>query len=140
MLLAVNALLYVSALMLAIAFTYPHTDPVPRAARRARVVLTYGGALTIAVAIALALVGLWFESALAGGATIVVVAVSMWFALSRASAPSEDEEEDDDDGGSLFRPPAPEPTKPEGGPSDDLWTEFDAARAGWDREREPAGA
>jgi uncharacterized membrane protein len=139
MLLAVNALLYVSALMLAIAFTHPRADDVPRAARLARVVLAWGGGLTILVALALALAGLWFASAIAGAVAIVVVAVSMWFALARASAPSEDEEEDDDDGGSKFRPRPPQPTKPDCGPSDDLWTEFDAARAGWDRPREPAG-
>jgi hypothetical protein len=140
MLLAVNALSYVSALMLAIAFTHPRTDDVPRAVRLARIVLAWGGGLTIVVALALALAGLWVESGIAGAVAIVVVAVSMWFALARASAPSEDEEEDDDDGGSKFRPPPPEPTKPDCGPSDDSWTDFDAARAGWDREREPAGA
>lgn len=141
MLLAANALLYLSALALAIAVTRPAAGAPARGARRARGVLACGGGLSITTAIVLALVGLWFESALAGAAAIVVVSVSMWFALRRAPAPVEDEgDEDDDGGGSLFRPVPPEPTKPEGGPSDDFWADFDAARSGWDREREPAGA
>lgn len=142
MLLAANALLYLSALALAIAVTRPSTGTPARGARPARAVMACGGGLTVAAAIALAFVGLWFESALAGAAAIIVVSVSMWFALARTTGPVADEgDEDDDGGGSLFKPVPPEPTKPEGGPdpSDDVWAEFDAARSAWDREREPAG-
>jgi hypothetical protein len=139
MLIAANALLYLSALTLAIVLTHPRSDAVPRGARLARLVLICGGGLTIAAAIALALVDRWYASALAGAVAILVVAVSMWFALARAAVPAEEEDDDDNDGGSPFRPPPPQPTRPEGGPSDDFWAEFDAARAGWDREREPTG-
>jgi hypothetical protein len=141
MLLAANALLYLSALALAMVVTSPRPGTHSRGARAARIVMACGGGLAIAAAIVLALVGLWYVSALAGAVAIVVVSVSMWFALARMPGTAEDEgDEDDDGGGSLYPPVPPEPTKPEGGPSDDFWTEFDAARSGWDREREPAGA
>ena len=140
MLLLVNALLYVVALTLAVAVISPMPEHASRRARWARRVLALGGSLTIAAAIALALLGLWLESALAGCAAIVIVGVCLCIGLACEAAPAEDEEEDDDDGGSLFGPVAPEPTKPDAGPSDDLWTEFDLLRAEWAREREPSPA
>ncbi len=144
MMLAANTTLYLLALMLAVALTTPVPATAARGAGAARVVLVCGGGLIVSTAIALAFVGLWFESALVGSLAIVVVSVSMWFALARVPVAAETEdEEDDDDGGSLFRPVPPEPTKPEGGPSDDIWTDwsdFDAARAGWERDREPQPA
>jgi hypothetical protein len=143
MLLALNALLYLTALTLAMAVVTPLPDGAGRRARVARLVLVLGGGLTVAAAMVLAALGLWFESALAGTVAILVVGACMWVAVGRRTAPAEAEDEDeDDDGGSLFKPPPPEPTKPEGGPSDDHWndwSEFDAARAGWAREREPSG-
>jgi hypothetical protein len=144
MLLAANALLYLSALALAIVVTRPPSGTSDRGARSARAVMTFGGGLAVVAAIALAGIGMWFESALTGAGAIVVVSVSMWFALARMPEPVEEEDDEDDDGGgSLFCPEPPAPTKPEGGPSEDYWTdwsEFDAARSAWDREREPAGA
>jgi predicted phage tail protein len=141
MLLAVNATLYVFALAIAVLVTRPAPGTSTRGGRAARWTLALGGGLTIVAAIVLASADLWFESALAGTASIVVVAVSMWcaFAQMHAVQETEDEDDDDDDGGSMFRKPPPEPTRPEGDPADDLWADFDKARAGWSRDREPAG-
>jgi hypothetical protein len=138
MLLALNATLYVFAFGLAVTSlrTVPPSAGLP--GRVARGTLIGAGGPTIAAAVGFGFAGLWFESALAGSAALVVIGVCMWLGLSclPQQDPAEDEEDEDDDGGSLFRPPAPEPTRPEGGPSDDLWSDFDAARAGWQRERE----
>jgi hypothetical protein len=140
MLLVVNATLYLFALAIAVLVTRPAPGTSSRGGRGARWTLACGGSLTMVAAIGLASADLWFESALAGTVSIVVVAVSMWFAFTRMhhEQEAEDDEDDDDDGGSMFRPPPPEPTRPEGGPSDDFWTDFDAARAGWSRDRDPA--
>ena len=147
MLLAFNALLYLSAFTVAIAATAPQPGPRPRRERVARFVLLTGGSLSVSAAIGLMLNGMWFESALAGSAAILVVGASMWFGLTRVRTEVvAEEDEDDDGGGSLYGPPAPEPTRPEGGPSEDFWDRtdpagwaaFDAARAAWEREREPA--
>jgi len=135
MLLAVNSLLYLGALTLAMVATNSMPETATRGARAARCVLAFGGGAIIAAAIALGFAGMWFESALAGTVAIVVMGTSMWFALAHLA---NDDDEDDEDGGSLFSPSSPEPTKPEGGPSDDMWTEFDRARAGWERERRPS--
>jgi hypothetical protein len=142
MLLALNATLYVFAFALAVMSLRRLPPSAGRAVRAARLLLIVVGGAAVATAVVLAFVGLWFESALAGSAAIVVVGVCMWIGLSRmpAAEQSEDEEDEDDDGGSFFRPPEPEPTRPEGGPSDDFWTEFDAARADWARDREPTGS
>lgn len=141
MMLAANTTLYLLALTLAVAVTTPVPATAARGAGIARLVLACGGGLIVSAAIALAFVGMWFESALVGSSAIVLVSVSMWFALARVHvAAATEDEEDDDDGGSLFPPVPPEPTKPEGGPSDDIWDDFDAARAGWDRERDPSPA
>ncbi len=142
MMVVVNALLYGFALTLALAVISPVPQDAPRSLRAARAVLAIGGGATVVVSIVLAILGLWFESALAGTVAIVIVGACMWFGLSRMPSDAEDEEEDDDDGGSHRRTDPPEPTQPAGGPSEDPrtdWTEFDAARAGWerDRDREP---
>ncbi|MGI9099076.1 MAG: hypothetical protein ACR2H2_11425 [Solirubrobacteraceae bacterium] len=134
MVVAVNALLYVFALTLAVAVISPPPEGASRTVRAARAGLACGGGLTITAAIALAFIGLWFESALAGTVAILIVGICMWFGLSRMPAQSDDDEDDDDDGGGRRRPVPPAPTQPVGGPPDDLWAEFDAARAGWDRE------
>jgi hypothetical protein len=137
MLLLLNSALYVFALTLAVTVM---SQAGPQPSRRARVALATlagAGGLTITAAIVLAFVGMWVESAVAGTIAIVVVGTCMCVGLARERVDTEDEEEDDDDGGSLFRPPAPEPTKPEGGPSDDAWADFDRARAEWAREHEP---
>jgi len=140
MLLALNSLLYLGALALAMIATSPQPPEATRGARVARGVLAIGGGLIITVAITLGFVGMWFESAIAGVAAIVVVSISMWFAMGHLAG---DDDEDDEDGGSLFRPSSPEPTKPEGGPPDGFWTdwsEFDRARSDWERERQPTPA
>jgi hypothetical protein len=142
MLLLANALLYVFALTLAVAVMSPLPEGASRRARAARATLACGGGLTIVTALALAFVGLWFESALAGSFAIVLVGTCLCVGLSHqpATAAADDDEGEDDDGGSLFKPVSPEPTKPEGGPPEDFWTdwtEFDRARAGWSRDREP---
>jgi hypothetical protein len=136
MMVAVNALLYVFALTLAVAVISPIPEGAPRRTRVARSALTCGGGLTVTAAIALAFVGLWFESALAGTVAILVVGTCMWFGLARQASWPDDEDDDDDDGGGRRRPIPPEPTQPVGGPSEDLWTDFDSVRAGWDRDRD----
>jgi hypothetical protein len=135
MMVAVNALLYVFALTLAVAVISPIPEGAPRRTRVARSALTCGGGLTVTAAIALAFVGLWFESALAGTIAILVVGTCMWFGLARQTSWPDDEDDDDDDGGGHRRPIPPEPTQPVGGPSEDLWADFDSVRAGWDRDR-----
>lgn len=142
MLLLANALLYVFALTLAVAVMSPMPAGASRRARAARATLACGGGVTVVAAIALGFVGLWFESALAGTLAIIIVGTCMCVGLSRQTAAreAEDDEGEDDDGGSFVGPISPEPTKPEGGPSDEFWTdwgEFDRARADWSREREP---
>src|ERR1700709_1900906 len=85
MMVVVNALLYVFALTLAVAVISPQPEAASRRVRAARSALACGGGLTVTAAIALAFVGLWFESALAGTVAILVVGTCMWFGLARAS-------------------------------------------------------
>ena len=136
MLLLLNSVLYVFALTLAVTVMSPPGVQASRRARIARATLACGGGLTITAAIALGFFGLWVESAIAGTIAIVVVGTCMCVGLAREQGETEDEDEDDDDGGSLHRPVPPEPTKPEGGPADDAWADFDRARAEWAREHE----
>jgi hypothetical protein len=137
MIVVVNGLLYVFALTLAVAVISPQPEGASRRSRAARSALTCGGGVTVTAAIALAAIGLWFESALAGTVAILVVGTCMWFGLARQSSRPDDDEDDDDDGGGRRRPVPPEPTQPVGGPSEDLWADFDSVRAGWDRDRDP---
>jgi hypothetical protein len=137
MLLLLNSLLYVFALTLAVTVMSPLGAQASRRTRAAHATLACAGGVTITAAIALAFFGLWFESALAGTIAIVVVGTCMCVGVAREPGQTEDEDEDDDDGGSFHRPVPPEPTKPEGGPSDDAWADFDRARAEWAREHEP---
>jgi hypothetical protein len=138
MVLALNATLYAFAFGLAVTSLRKVPPSAGRVARAARITLVVVGGATIATAVALAFARLWFESALAGTGAIVVVGVCMWLGLARMPADESEDDEDDDDGGGLFRPPPPEPTRPVGGPSDDSWSEFDKARAGWERDRTPS--
>jgi hypothetical protein len=141
MMVAVNALLYVFALMLAVAVISPIPEGAPRRTRAARLALAFGGGVAVTAAIALASVGFWFESAIAGTAAIVVVGICMWFGLARQSSRPDDDEDEDDDGGGRRPPKPPEPTEPVGsGPSADLWADFDSVRVAWERDRnlEPA--
>lgn len=138
--LILNAALYIIALGLSLAVLTPVAEAAPRRVRAARWTLACGGGLTMSVAIALSFMGRWFESGIAGCVSIVIVAGSLWYALTSRTAPKSDDDDDDGGGGPRKRPDPPAPPEPAGGPSEDRWTDwsdFDRARAGWEREREP---
>src|SRR4051794_692343 len=78
MMVVVNALLYVFALTLAVAVISPPPEGASRRVRAARSALACGGGLTVTAAIALAFVGLWFESALARTVAIAGGGPCMW--------------------------------------------------------------
>lgn len=142
MVLILNAVLYVIALSLSLAVLTPVPENATRRVRMARGALACGGGLAMSVAITLSFMGHWFESGIAGCVSIVIVSACMWYALTARHSPKADEEDDGDDGGGgpRKRPDPPAPTEPAGDPPDELWTEwseFDRARADWDREREP---
>lgn len=139
MVLILNAVLYVIALSLSLAVLTPIPARAPRRVRVARWALACGGGLAMSLAITLSFMGHWFASGIAGCASIVVVSACLWYALTARSAPQADDEDDGDDGGGgpRKRPDPPAPPQPAGGPRDDMWSDFDAVRAGWDREREP---
>jgi len=147
MLLALNALLYVVALSLALCVVTPLPRSPSRAARIARASLACGGATAISAAITLTYAGLWIESVVVGCFALVIVCVCLWVSLRHSSKPESDDGEDGSDGGSgtRRRPIPPAPPEPGGPPGDGVdWGEFDAVRAGWAREREtprePVGA
>jgi len=145
MVLVLNAVLYVVALSLSLAVLTPGPDGASRRVRRARGALVCGGGLAMSVAIALSFLGHWFASGIAGCVSIVIVGACLWYALTSRFTPKADDEGDGDDGGGgpRKRPDPPAPPQPAGDPPDDLrtdWTDFDRARAGWDREREPTPA
>lgn len=139
MVLILNAALYVIALSLSLAVLTPVPENATRRVRMARGALACGGGLAMSVAITLSFMGRWFESGIAGCVSIVIVSACLWYALTARYSPRADEEDDGDDGGGgpRKRPEPPAPTEPAGGPPDELWTEFDRARADWDRERAP---
>jgi hypothetical protein len=139
MLLALNAVLYVVALSLSLCVVTPVTEGASRRVRVARMSLACGGGAAVAAAITLTFVGLWVESAVVGSVALLIVCVCLWVALSHPSSRHDDGEDGSDGGGGRPRRPVPPaPPEPLGGPSSD-WSDFDAARAGWAREREPAG-
>lgn len=139
MVLIFNAMLYVIALTLSLAIITPVPEGATRRARVTRWVLACSGGLAITIAIVLSFMGLWFESGLVGAAAIVLVGAGMWFALWSASpADNDGDDEGDDGGGGQSRPKVPPaPPEPLGDPPLDPWIDFDRARAGWEREREP---
>lgn len=139
MVLILNAVLYVVALSLSLAVLTPIPAGASRRVRVARGALACGGGLTMSAAITLSFMGYWFESGIAGMMSIAVVCVCLWYALMTRAAPNPTDDEDDDEGGGgpRKRTDPPAPPEPAGGPPDDQWTEFDRARSGWDREREP---
>jgi hypothetical protein len=139
MVLIVNAVLYVIALSLSLAVLTPVPENASRRVRAARGTLACGGGLAMSVAITLSFMGHWFASGIAGCVSIVIVSACLWCALTARYTPKTDDEDDGDDGGGgpRKRPEPPAPPEPAGGPPDDVWTDFDRARAGWDREREP---
>ncbi len=142
MVLALNAVLYLAALTLALCVVTPLPARASRRVRVARMALALGGGAAMASAITLACVGLWVESAIAGCVALTIVVGCLWVALSQSSAEPDDDGEDSSDGGGgqRRRPVPPAPPEPLGGPDLD-WSDFDAARAGWaaERERQPAG-
>jgi hypothetical protein len=140
--LILNAVLYVVALSLSLAVLTPVPDGASRRVRVARRVLVCGGGLTMSVAITLSFMGRWFASGIAGCVAIVVVSGCLWLALSSRFSSHDEEDDDGQDGGGgpRKRPDPPAPPEPAGGPPDELWAQFDRARADWEREREPLGA
>jgi L-lactate permease len=142
MVLILNAVLYVIALSLSLAVLTPLPESASRRVRAARVALACGGGLAMSVAITLSFMGHWFASGIAGCVSIVIVGTCLWFALTSRFTPSADDEDENDDGGGgpRKRPDPPAPPEPAGGPAEDLWADFDRARAGWDRERESSQA
>ena len=142
MLLALNAVLYVGALTLSLCVVTPVPEGAPRRVRVARMSLACGGGAAIAGAITLTFLGLWVESALAGCVALTIVVVCLWVALSHSSSEHDDGEDGSDGGGGRPRRPVPPaPPEPLGGPDGPEfdWSDFDAVRAGWTRDREPAG-
>ncbi len=145
MVLILDAVLYVIAVRLSLAVLRPVSGGASRRVRAARAALAYGGGLAMSVAITLSFMGRWFESGIAGCVSIVIVGVCLWWALTTRFTPKTDDEDDGDDGGGgpRKRPQPPAPPQPAGGPPGDVctdWTDFDRARAEWDREREPVPA
>jgi hypothetical protein len=136
MVLILNAVLYVIALSLSLAVLTPVPESASRRVRAARGTLACGGGLAMSVAITLSFLGYWFESGIAGCVAIVIVSACLWCALSARFTPKADDEDDGDEGGGgpRKRPDPPAPPEPAGGPAEDLWGDFDRARAGWDRE------
>jgi hypothetical protein len=147
MVLIVNAALYVVALSLSLAVLTPVPDGASRRVRIARRSLVCGGGLAMSVAITLSFMGRWFESGIAGCVAVVVVSVCLWLGLTSRFSPRGEEDDDGEDGGGgpRKRPDPPAPPEPAGGPPDQFrtdwtdWTDFDRARADWERERTPIG-
>ena len=141
MVLVLNAVLYVVALSLSLAVLTPVPEGASRRVRIARRALVCGGGLAMSVAITLSFMGRWYESGIAGCVALVVVSGCLWLGLtSRFSQRGEDDDDGQDGGGGpRKRPDPPAPPEPAGGPPDELWTEFDRARAAWERERTPIG-
>ena len=141
MLLALNAVLYLFALSLALCVVTPLPREATRTMRIARATLAYGGGAAIGAAITQTYVGLWIESAIVGCGALAIVSVCLWVSLASSSKSQRDDGEDGSDGGGGQRrhPIPPAPPEPLGGPPSAWtdWAEFDAARAGWAREREP---
>ncbi|MDQ3722025.1 MAG: hypothetical protein M3376_02925 [Actinomycetota bacterium] len=136
MVLIVNAVLYVVALSLSLAVLSPIPEGASRRFRMARWSLVCGGGVAMSIAITLSFMGRWLESGVAGCVALVTVGACLWLGLTSRFVPRG---EDDDDGqggggGPRKRPDPPAPPEPAGGPPDELWTEFDRARAGWERE------
>jgi hypothetical protein len=142
MLLALNAALYLAALSLSLCVVTPVPEGASRRVRVARMALACGGGAAITGAITLTFVGLWIESAIVGCFALVVVVVCLWVALSHSSSERDDGEDGGGGGGGKPRRPVPPaPPEPFGGldRTGTDWSDFDAARAGWDRDRELAG-
>jgi len=140
--LALNAVLYVVALSLSLAVLTPIPENASRRLRIARRGLVVGGGLTMSVAITLSFLGRWFESGIAGCVAIAIVSGCLWLGLTSRFSQRGEEDDDGQDGGGgpRKRPDPPAPPEPAGGPPEDLWTEFDRARAAWEDDRSSIGA
>ena len=138
MLLVLNATLYLVALTLALCVVTPVPENASRRVRIARVSLAFGGGAAITAAITLTFLGLWVESAIIGCVAFAIVCVCLWISLARSASDQDDGEDGSDGGGGRRRKPIPPaPPEPLGGPTD--WADFDRARAGWSRDRDPVG-
>jgi hypothetical protein len=150
MVLILNAVLYIVALSLSLAVLTPVSAVASRRVRAARGALACGGGLAMSAAITLSFMGHWYASGIAGCVAVLIVGVCLWYALTARFTPQADDDDDDahDGGGGSRRRPDPSnpsaPPQPAGGgvPSGDGtgwsdWSDFDRARAGWEREREP---
>ncbi len=136
MLLVLNAVLYLVALTLSLCVVTPVPAGASRKVRVARMSLAVGGGGAITAAITLTFVGMWVESAIVGLVALVVVCVCLWVALSHSPSEHDDGEDGSDGGGGRPRRPVPPaPPEPSSGPQLD-WSDFDAQRAGWARERD----
>lgn len=141
MLLVLNVLLYGVALGLALAVLTPLPERPSRRLRVARLVLIAGGGLAMGSAITLSFLGLWLASGVAGCIALVVVATCLWVGISARARPGDDDDGGDGGGGGPPKHPEPPlPTRPAGDGDDERWSEFDRARAGWERPRDPVGA
>lgn len=142
MVLVLNAALYVTALSLALAVLTPVPEGASRRVRIARRALVGGGGLAMSVAITLSFVGRWLESGIAGCLALAIVGGCLWLGMTSRFSHRGEEDDDGQDGGGgpRKRPDPPAPPEPAGGPPEDLWTEFDRARAAWEDERSPIDA
>ena len=143
MLLALNAVLYVVALSLSLCVVTPVPEGATRRVRVARMSLACGGGADdrgrdhADVPRAVGRVG---DRRLRRARRSS--SCCLWVALSQSSSERDDGEDGSDGGGGQRRRPIPPaPPEPLGGPDGPEldWTDFDAVRAGWAREREPAG-
>ena len=141
MVLILNAVLYVVALSLSLAVLTPIPEGASKRVRAARRVLVVGGGLAMSVAITLSFMGFWLESGIAGCVAIAIVSACLWLGLTSRFTPRGEDDDDGQDGGGGPRkkPDPPAPPEPAGGPPEDLWGQFDRARAEWERERQPSG-
>ena len=136
MLLVLNAALYLVALTLSLCVVTPVPAGATRKVRVARMALALGGGGAITAAITLTFVGMWVESAIVGLAALIVVCVCLWVALSHSASERDDNEDGSDGGGGRPRRPVPPaPPEPSSGPQPD-WSDFDAQRASWARDRD----
>jgi hypothetical protein len=137
MVLVLNAALYAIALSLSLAVLTPAPEGVSRRVRIARRTLVCGGGLAMSAAITLLFVGRWYESGVAGAVALVVAGGCLWLGMTSRFTQRGDDDDDGQDGGGgpRKRPDPPAPPEPAGDPPDELWTEFDRARAAWERDR-----
>jgi hypothetical protein len=136
----VSASFSVVALCIAMTLIVPAPRNASRFTRVAHAASGVCGAAAIAAALAATVSGLW---PLAGGfAGLACCSLGVWLRGTLRSGGTEPDDGDDNDddggGGRLRRPLPPAPSTPPGDPPTD-WSQFDRARAAWERSRVPAG-